>query len=973
MNKLQKTDKVSKNQKNTLSEYFNDNGLKKKGQTSLKEWYRLRDLYNFNIKQIKSMKSYYKTSKGKIDIKQAIGINKVIHTDRNFKIHPDNSGDQNMKHLIKQYKGQIIRVITSINNIVFQDLELDVPLHGFSNFWDTVFWYFYYDSDTTIIKHNCDLLTTDNVKIIFNTGSKLTANYLNQSFRDGINHCVLYPILKWANDLLSHNIFEKRKAGISRYSTIVKKIKIYEILYQKGVPEEKLQEISNNLQINISVDLPLSKTKYLSFISDKKPLKKFNFINTRINHLNCINEVVNTNNIESYEIKELELIVKKFDNEINSGEAYYKKDTNNRITTLYTLDKTYKAFNNYINAVLEFERSTGLDQVNIEYFKNQDLSIFIRDGSHFNETVDFNNSIEITDIKHQDMIKAYIQFKKCPYYKGFLGKITDFRNCDNVDINFIDKNIGLYRVDNFNFSCLNENSYKIIMKLNCYKNNNIYPSSELIALNKLGITFNILEGCWGSVLDFEFNEEMINNEDIISKNGREKKVKYYAKYIGSCFSLNKYNKFYMKGTKEYFQNMLNILKKDNISVDINMFNEDEAVISYPRKCIMHKSHIASFVTSYQRLTMIDQLLSMDYNDIRRICVDGIYYRGDYNFTETFQKKIEIKLENSASDNYCSNIFDLDKKSFDYDKKLKLTNNPFRKSYKTELFLGAGGNGKTHLNLTDKGLVNILFVAPSWELATEKKKEYNVDSTVIYRALDNVADENNAKNFIKRYNTIIFDEASMITEEQRKIIFTIYSNCKIIFCGDIGYQLPPISGCVMKSNNFENIQILDKNFRFKCDKHIQIITQVRNLIKSNTDINIINKYIFDNYTKIKFENIKDYSVEDIILCSRTRCNVEGHKSSCNCNGKNFSSEWNLKFGDTKFKCLERGNGLFNGSIVYEKPYNIKYEIRHGFTIHSVQGKTYKNKIYIDSRNLFSSTMGYTAISRAEYWDQIIIVY
>jgi hypothetical protein len=46
------------------------------------------------------------------------------------------------------------------------------------------------------------------------------------------------------------------------------------------------------------------------------------------------------------------------------------------------------------------------------------------------------------------------------------------------------------------------------------------------------------------------------------------------------------------------------------------------------------------------------------------------------------------------------------------------------------------------------------------------------------------------NLQKRYNVILCDEASQLTEKQKKIIFNI-PNKKVIFLGDIGYQLEPV--------------------------------------------------------------------------------------------------------------------------------------------------------------------------------------
>jgi ATP-dependent exoDNAse (exonuclease V) alpha subunit len=80
---------------------------------------------------------------------------------------------------------------------------------------------------------------------------------------------------------------------------------------------------------------------------------------------------------------------------------------------------------------------------------------------------------------------------------------------------------------------------------------------------------------------------------------------------------------------------------------------------------------------------------------------------------------------------------------------------------------------------------------------------------------------------------------------------------------------------------------------------------------------------------------------------------------------------------KYKVLEmgtlNGNRVYNGTILFEKPpQTIKAELRHGYTIHSFQGKTVKEgKLFIHSK-LGSSKMLYTAMSRASSINQIIFI-
>ena len=53
--------------------------------------------------------------------------------------------------------------------------------------------------------------------------------------------------------------------------------------------------------------------------------------------------------------------------------------------------------------------------------------------------------------------------------------------------------------------------------------------------------------------------------------------------------------------------------------------------------------------------------------------------------------------------------------------------------------------------------------------------------------------------------------------------------------------------------------------------------------------------------------------------------------------------------------------------------IEQEFRHGYTISSVQGEDFANKIFIDMRKIRDNKLFYTAISRAHYINQIHLVY
>ena len=180
--------------------------------------------------------------------------------------------------------------------------------------------------------------------------------------------------------------------------------------------------------------------------------------------------------------------------------------------------------------------------------------------------------------------------------------------------------------------------------------------------------------------------------------------------------------------------------------------------------------------------MLEQLFAMDFDKLVRVCVDGIYfYDHPFEMNRQFNSKPDIHLGNAQCHSYMT-----------YRTWEGTEPSSFRESFHRELFFGAGGNGKTHRNLEDEGFVKPIYIAPSWKLARAKAKEYGCEVSVLARAYHPV----HSLPIIKKHNVLIFDEASMISQQEKLVLFDIYKHAKLIFCGDVGYQLPPIAGCLL---------------------------------------------------------------------------------------------------------------------------------------------------------------------------------
>ena len=70
------------------------------------------------------------------------------------------------------------------------------------------------------------------------------------------------------------------------------------------------------------------------------------------------------------------------------------------------------------------------------------------------------------------MKKAYANFFTCTFYEGFLGKITDFRECSTI------QGVGLYLIRNIDFTFADTKFISYNVVLQNYKNNMVYPSPE---------------------------------------------------------------------------------------------------------------------------------------------------------------------------------------------------------------------------------------------------------------------------------------------------------------------------------------------------------------------------------------------------------------------------------------------------------------------------------------------------------------
>ena len=1023
----------------SLTKNLRDNKYNQKQIQKIQEKLKENNLgYNTQSGRVSKSDNIKLKKQIKIDIKKKVAVDKISNFYKQQKIRINKKIKKNSIKIsfsktelldnslvyeivkINEFVGEY-RIICIGNESGEEYLDINTNISGkISKWWRENFPKFQYDSEFMLWNWDLDKdsamleAMTQNLNNIefggesktfyFTKLIKIEPKSIIQAFLDGVNHCFFTPILEWAKHSYERT---NSKSSKTNYLTIINKIQGVEAKenkyysskkslsylqkYKNGIPENEIQNVVDDLKISVEITQPFCKTPLLEITSQTKARKKFKFINTRLNHIEKNEnkytlDTIHQNDMKDAQIGERDEINKIFKNLYDTKEDFiYKKDVYG-ICCIKTFNNIYTIDNTFRETINQFEKDTGLYDCSIDAKKYPELTNFIIRGTHFNGTVDFVDDVQInkdalvedSNIKHIDMEKAYTQFHTTGYYNGFCGKITDFRKVNNFNQK------GLYFITNLDLSKSNNKFKTLNEKLGWFFTDNIYTDVELKLLTDFGGIFEVKYGAYGLNLDFKFNEDMTNNKETISVcDGKEKKVPYYSKYTGMISMVNDEQSFFIS-QKNGLGDYLNVIRKDND--EVNIYHDDilnEASIRFKKKHINHKRHIASQILAYQRIIMLEQLMKMDINKIVRICVDGIYFEShDFEMDKTFNYKIKKTFNNAECDNYLSGIF------FDNEDIITCGIDEYipqaeeRDFYTKEIFVGGGGCGKTHYNLTDRGLINVCFVAPSWKLASNKKEEFDyISSSVLHRFLH----EPYKMEYKNRYNNLIIDEASMITEYDKQQLFKS-CNCRLIFCGDLGYQLPPvitnddILRCQktnidlnllneMNTSGFENIVEMNTNHRSgECKDLMKIIKYLRNIIKTNTantaknDTNIPFDYVC-NQIKYKLnhislnELISKYTKTDLILCSEHKIKDKYTELFSNIN---------------KYRVINNSRDYKKGSIIYEDIKNVEKQLQHGYTIHSIQGETAKTNLYIDLEKQKSIKMLYTAISRAKNINQLYMI-
>lgn len=844
------------------------------------------------------------------------------------------------------------------------------PNMSFNRWWDDKQYKWRYQRDTD---DDASVLEGADTNIIYDIPPEPPTA---QFYRDGgETHCVLGHIKNHLDAYFLTVRGAKRSTKLTtNYLNCLSK-------YDAGVPVDKMNEVCDLFNVLIRVKYPLNK-KSDTYGTSKRPDKIIELTNTRFNHLDDVGDLINMTNNNRLTVSRDELGELKRELEDANRYFLYQKD-NVGISSIITKEAVYETNTDFKKAMKDFEAMNGIDDFKLCDVKDKEVSAYIKQSTHYNTSFSSagkpNLSYEDDDTQHIDLRKAYAKCHLRDDFIGYLGKITDMRPTDKIE------GIGMYTITNVDLTHTPAQFQRLNNLMSAYKSGGTYPSVELTYLIDIGATFDIVFGCWGvESVELHFSEEMFNKTPEGSS--------YYALAVGKYDSHEMTSNYYTPSTQEYFNNIA-----DNTENVVRYFGNGELQIEIQKEGNRHCAQLTAFILAYMRLTMIDQLMEMNLDKVNFVYVDGIYYQPhDFVMINGFRLKPSAWWKHYS---HQKKRFDLNKPHRKEDEPIRtdyLSNNesqfgsaistrfnsyfiksyeqPTREHYKTELFVGAGGTGKTHMNLIDKGLIRPLYVAVSWKLVAEKTKEYNVAGEVLINLLDEDTHCFKSDRINKYFNVIIIDEASQIRNVDMKRLLMLYPDHKIIVCGDIKYQLEPINtnsdedGGDIEHSLFENVREFNVNYRSKCDILNRKNKMLRALID---DTDGWNTKLDDDIQSVLLVDANTIKLGDVVgkYCE-TDSIITGTKEQ-----RQIITDLVKDTVKNKYFIHKRCDKHNVGELLVQqlKPHNGRLE--HAHTIHSVQGLTLETKLFIDIRKCvgnMSLRMLYTAVSRARYFKNIYFI-
>jgi len=778
-----------------------------------------------------------------------------------------------------------------------------------------------------------DLQNIDDITLTaFQINPQVPRN-LTQVFREGETNCLLTPIKQLYEKSHAETTSDKRRQTLKRFINLTNKLLS---IYADGVPQSKLQEVANTLEVKIIIKdffgNPLFETQ-----SVKNSRYRVIYRNTYLNHTETICDSIFEIETQT-EMNEIKLR--------NKSRFYLCRKSGDKIMELQTAEGTYryKIENDPIN---KFITDLNINGINI----HTDVAKFIQSGTVITSHSFVNKNTDQTDSQTLDMERAYAYAPKhSPYYQGFPATITGLYEGD-FTLDFVKNHIGYYEITDITIPA-HLRGFSKMLNLGTSR---VLPSPEIIFFADNGFTFNIVRGAFGFARDIEMPDYMFEKvrEIVYDHRGNlgEITTTPYKNLVGR---LCMYQKLFYK-RYEFNTNLPNdFVSFLRTKYSDAKFTRDAVYIPQPNATT--RNFVGGFYTSYTRIELLNQVFKSNPADIIAVCLDSITYLKDTDIPShsSLWRLKPSKQYTTLADTFYPEF---------YRHCCETPELPTCLS-RVQIWNGQGGSGKTHTAI--QMYPNLTYVAPTNLICASVWKNYGVRTYTTYALLGETPEDETPNDYkiksVGNPHIILLDEITMIPDKTIEKIIERFPYSQIILAGDINEKCEPYQA-TFGDDSFKNTHnypfITFTTDRRSQDEELKSMKlKIRECI-DNKEYFIVKPDIHITDLPSQYNNDTDY-----IIGYTNKMNTQITEMLPEC--QSYYITKTHKFRDQMY---------YKGQISKnEKP--MFAERRVCFTTHSVQGRTIEqpSKLFIVLQNgMFLDTkILYTAVSRVRNFSQLVFV-
>jgi len=783
----------------------------------------------------------------------------------------------------------------------------------------------------------------------------IQAYHRMQSYRDGDTHCILYPVKLHYDDLVEKAQTDKTK---DNRRSLANKVIFFMKKYKNGIPEDEMEQVAKALEVCFIIqDITYNELKRYN---PKAKGHRFTYVNSRINHCDLIT-IDMTSEPEAIDREDAVALLENY-KATNTHHTYTGTISNPK--TIRSPERWVRVGDDNSNIMHEFFKSFDKGMM-IDTIKEKTLTNFLLEACHLN--INWVNKKSVGEpVAELDIVKAYTQFKQCPYYLGFPGIINNVRETDpkhdtknhpgvyEILINKLEASTNALEEISTQ-SRRNQKAYDLL-KAYGFKSNHKYilTSAWIEQLKTLKVKYTILRGAWGKRFDFDFTPDMIES-------------KLYAVWTGlnMCKEDQHYYKTY--ATPEFAEIIQ--AQQPTSTMTYDKYTQT-LMIQKPKDVNKIMPHISAFIISYTQLNVFQEAMKYDINEIYAHKLDSIVLT-----TKTIKPITNSKIWTAEEGEIKLSKYPvyhiINKSANDY------KFNQIATTLGDAFISGAGGSGKTHTILSDKGFRKVLFSSTAWKLITEKALEYNIKGSSINGLVGVGYNDKPIPTIQERFGSpgvLVIDELSMIDGNNIKKIQKMYPLAQLILMADYEDGKYFQSSITMENRDVyhpASYTLIDADYRSLDDETKVMKQHLRTLMKTKQSLKTIKDYIRSIAPVIKIEDLKaNYDMDYVLTGTHSRVDVFTDLLK---GEKNHFLVLKHGFEDVGKRLANVPNTYLTGEILdTELPGRTK--LVHGFTVHSFQGSTIpvNKKCFVDISSLKAIEDIYTAVSRIRTIKQLYII-